>query len=226
MLKPRKRLVKAKLKEDKLLIYTAKTQNFLQSSWKTIAYGLAAVIIIVGVLGIIIASQRANRIESAFEELMIRDAYQRGEFDETLTHINAVLDDFSGTPSAAAALMLKGRIHQQRSEYESAKEAFIQVTQKYSDCSYLAFGAYFALGAIAYGQEHYVEAAQFYQDAARRYPKHFNAPVALLVSGDCFKKTARYDDAKRTYQMILKQYSKSRSADKARNNLADLEFMK
>jgi len=225
MLKPRKRLVKSKLKEDKLVTYTVKAQAYLNKNWRNLSYGFGILVIVIVGFSVLNWSNRSAEIQSTFDDMLARDAYARGALDETLTRVERILEDYSRTPSAASALMLKGRILQQRGNFPAAEEAYREVARRFSDEEYLSFGANFSLAIIAYGREDYSLAAAKYLDAANKHPEHFNCPNALLEAGNCFVKISKYDDAKRAYRRILKNYPKSRSADKARNKLADLDFM-
>ncbi len=225
MLKPRKRLVKAKLKEDKLLIYTAKVQVYYDKYQKQLYYGLAAAAAIIVLVFVVRWSFKNAEYKAAFEGMMTRDSYQRGELDDALTRANILLEDFNGTKGAAYALMVKGRVAEQRLEYAKAEDAFLKIVNDYADEEYLAFGACYALGAIHYGRGDYLEAGKWYRNAARRYPEHFQAAESLIEAGISFKRAHRYDDAKRVLRLVLSEYSKSRSVDKARSALEEIEFM-
>ncbi len=225
MLKPRKRLVKAKLKEDKLLIYTAKVQGFISRYQRQLIYGLAAVVVIGGVVITTLWSKANAQKQAAFEGLLARDAYMRSELDEAITRSDMILEDYTGTRAAALALMLKGRVYEQRGELDEAARAFQEVIDDYAAQSYFAFGAYYALGSIHYGRGEYVEAARFYREAAEHYPDHFNAPVSLVEAGHCLKKARRYEQAGRIFRRVMTEYPRSRSVDKARKDLEEIEFM-
>jgi len=225
MLKPRKRLVKSKLKEDKLVTFTVNTQMFVNKNSKMLGIGIGAVVVIIIAVSFFNMSSNSAEIQSTFDEMMARDAYARGEFDETLTRIDGILEEYSSTNSAASALMLRGRIYQQSGDVSAAEEAYAEVVRKHSSEEYLSFGANVSLAIIAHGREDYSLAADKYIDAVNKNPGHFSAAVALLEAGICLEKVSKYEEAKRTYLRILKSYLKSRSADKARNNLAELEFM-
>lgn len=226
MLKPRKRLVKAKLKEDKLLTYTIKIQEIFNTHWKNATFALVAVIVVVGIALGVGWSKKSKNDQAGFAEMLARDSYMQGKTDDALTQVNEILDKYSNTKSEATALMIKGRIFQQRGEFERAEEAFKEVTKKFSEEPYLVFGAYNSLGSIAYGKALYGEAGELYEKAFKTSSEHFNAPIALLAAGDCYEKNSKYERAKGVYVKILKLFPKSRSADKARNNLAELEFIR
>jgi len=225
MLKPRKRLVKAKLKEDKLVTRTAQVQAFVHENSSMITYVLLAVVALVAI-GFAIGLSRASAERKAtFVNMQARDAYGRGDLDETLTQANIILEDYPGTRSAATAMMLTGRVHEQRGEIPEAIEAFRKLIDKYDRNEYLSFAAYYSLGSIYYGQEEYQEAARWFSDCAARFPKHFNTPYSLLEAGRAYKKSRKYDQAKSVLRKILTDYPKSRAVAKAREELEKIEFM-
>ena len=206
MLKPRKRLVKSKLKEDKLVTFTVKSQSFVKENSKMLSIGIGAVVVIVIAFGIFNMTSTSAEVQSTFDEMMARDAFARGEMDETLTRIEGILEDYSNTNSAASALMLKGRIYQQGGNPTAAEDAYNEVIRKYSTEEYLSFGANISLANIAHGREDYSLAAEKFIEAVNKNPSHFNSAVALLEAGVCLEKVSKYEEAKRTYLRILKNY--------------------
>ncbi|MCF7810775.1 tetratricopeptide repeat protein [bacterium] len=225
MLKPRKRLVKTKIKEDKLVTYTAKAQTFYDQNKRTLLYGAIGIIVVIAiVIGINITRSSAQE-KAAFESLLARDALSRGNTDEALTHVNIILEDYPGTRSAAIAMMIKARIHEQNAELNEAAEVFKKLISDYGEYDYLAFGAYYSLGSIYNSWGEYNEAARFYSTGASKYPKNFNAAYSLLEAALCYKKAGKYEQANRTLRRILTDYSKSRATGKARTELEEIEFM-
>lgn len=208
-----------------MLIFVAKAQTFAQKYQKHILYGIIALVIVIGGSAAAIWAKKSSAADAVFEELLLRDAYARNNLDETLQRADDIINRYSSTPSAAVAWMLKGRVFQQRGNYDLAEDSFNALIRNHSSEKYLGFAAHYALGNISYGKKNYLEAAQHYQRAASRYPDHFHAAPALLDAGISYEKSKRYEDAKRVYRLILTKYDKSRSVDGARRNLELLEFM-
>ena len=223
--KPEKRLTKAKGKSDPLNRRIIETQSFLSQYGLLTLYGLAGIVVIIAVFFFVRSSHSKATESASFEALLARDAFARGDYDECLLKAEAIISDYSGTQAEATALMLKGRIHEQRGEFDEAIQVFEKLVRKHRDQPYLAFGSYYALGAIYYGRGEYEKAAHYYNEAVQRQPDHFNAPVSLLEAGSALKKINRYDEAKSAFRRVLTDYPKSRSASKARDQLAEIEFM-
>ncbi len=225
MIKPKKRLVKAQLKEDHFIIFTAKAETWLEANRKEVLYGFTGIILVVA-LGFIFNWSKANSEKTAaFEELLARDAFARTALDSALIRSDMILDDFSGSPSAAVALIIKGRVFESRGEFDKAVEVYEKALEDYSEEEYIGYGACYALGTIALGRNDFSKAAEFFDKAAAKFPKHFSAPDALVEAGKAHEKAGKFAQAKSSYRKAMGDYPKSRSADAARDNLAKLEFM-
>ena len=122
-------------------------------------------------------------------------------------------------------MMTKARILEQGGQISEAIETYEKLSTKFSDQIYLAFGAYYSLGSLYYGTEEYNDAARCFNQAATRYPKHFNAAYALLEAGRSYIKANKYDQAKKVLRKVLSEYPKSRAIDKVRQELEEIEFM-
>jgi tetratricopeptide (TPR) repeat protein len=225
MLKPKKRLLKAKAEEDKLTTFLKNSRNILDQYGQWILYGLVGVVVVIAISLVLQRNNSSTESEAAFDELLIRDAYSRGQMDEALIKAEEVIADYAGTQSAGIALSVKARIHEQRGESEHAIQAYNKLVDGYSDLPYLAFGGYYSLGIIYSGQGDYEKASLNYRLGAQKYPDHFNAAVCLVEAGRALKKINRYDEAKRLFQEALDKYPKSRAISTARNDLAEIEFM-
>ncbi len=225
MLKPKKRLLKAKAEEDKLTTFIDNTRRLLGQYGQWMLYGLAGIVVVLAISMVLQRTKSSTESEAAFDELLIRDAYSRGQMDEALIKAEEVIADFAGTQSAGVALSVKARIHEQRGEFELAIQAYKKLIDEHGDQPYLAFGGYYSLGIIYSGQSDHEQAAKYYRLAAQKYPDHFNAPVCLVEAGRALKKINRYDEAKQMYQQVLEDYPKSRAVSMARDDLAEIEFM-
>ncbi|MBM3328826.1 MAG: tetratricopeptide repeat protein [Calditrichaeota bacterium] len=226
MLKPSKRITKAQLKEDQFLLATARIEKWFETNRRTVLYALVGLLVLGGGLAAYTWSRASAQKDAAFAEMQARDAFSRADFDSAMILAEGVIENFEGTKAAASAWMLKGKIHEQRSEFVEAAKAFERITHKYAGEEYLAFGAHYALGSMDFGNREFEKAARHFDLAARNFPKHFNAPVALVKGGEALERLQKYDQARGFYQRVVSKYPKSRAADGARESLAKIEFMK
>jgi TolA-binding protein len=225
MLKPKKRLVKAKLKEDRFVIFTAQAEAWFETHRRELMYGAVAVVVVVAGIFVYNWSRTTAANNAMFDELLVRDAFARSDLDSAMIRADAIIEDYSGTNSAAVALMVKGRVQEARAQFDDAVKTYQQVVDDYSSNKYLGFGAYYALATIALGRLDYSKAGELYSKAADKYADHYNASTALLEAGKAYEKANKYPEAKQVYRKVISDYPKSRSTDTARDNLAKLEFM-
>ena len=226
MLKPRKRLVKAKLKEDKLMVFIARVQGWAFKNQKLLLYVVGAIVVIAAGISAISLSRAAAQKSAAYEELLARDAFARGNLDEALNRANTIVSDYSGTRSASMALLLQGLIYEQRGDLDKAEEAYQELADDYAGDQYLGFNAQVRLGAVAYGKEEYNNAGELYLKAANAFPQHFSAPEALLNAGKAFQKGGKLDEARKVWRKALTEYPKSRLAGDIRTSLENVEFIR
>lgn len=225
MLKPKKRLVKAQLKEDQFVLYTAHAEAWFEMHRKEVFLGFGALVLVVAGVFLFNWSRSAANDSALFQELLARDALARSDLDSAMIKSDAILEDYSGTNSAAVASMVKGRVYEARGQFEDAEKTYQKVADSYSSNKYLGFGAYYALASIALGKSDYDKAGELFLKAASKYSDHFNAAQALLEAGKAYEKANKFPEAKRAYQKAIKDYPKSRATDTARDNLAKVEFM-
>ncbi|MDP8237704.1 MAG: tetratricopeptide repeat protein [Candidatus Hatepunaea meridiana] len=225
MLKPRKRLVRAKIREDKFINYTDSVQSFIEKNSRRLLYAILAIVVVFGIGTIVTVLNASKEKQAAFEGLLARDAYGRGSLDEALTHINILLEDYPRTKASAEGIMIKARVHEQRGEITEAIVEYRKVIDKHSDQDYLAFGAFYSLGSIYFGQGEYEEAANYFSEGASSFPENFNTPYSLLEAGKSYKETRNYQKARGALLRIITEYPKSRAVSKARTELEEIEFM-
>lgn len=188
-------------------------------------YGGLGVVVLIIAATAVLWSRASSREEAALEELLARDAFSRGDYDSALTRAEAIIERYEGSYSAAVAWVIKGKVYEARGFFEPAKKAFERVIDKYGEHPYLAFGAYYALGNIAWGEGDFNRAAKYFEEGVRRYPKHFHAPNALVKAGDAMVRLQVDSKAKEFYRRVIENYPKSRAASRAREELARLEFV-
>lgn len=224
MLKPRKRLVKAKLKEDKLLIFTAKVQAWAVKYQRQILVAVGAVAAAAVLFSVLRLTAAAAERNAAYQSFLARDAFLRDDLDEALAKAGQVIDAYPRAPSAGAMMLLKARILEMRAQFGDVLPLYQQVAKRFRDHPYLAFSAWNSMGAFYWGREEYSRAGECYLQAATKYPDHFHASGALVDAGKAFRKAGRLDDARRCLRLVLTKYPKSRAVTAAREELEQIEF--
>lgn len=131
-----------------------------------------------------------------------------------------VIDNYSATSSANLANFYVGSIYMKKGSFTSA----VPFLKDFNSSDYVIQArAYSLLGDSYMQQEEYNEAANYYAKAAMYKPNEFFTPVYLLKAGLAFEKLEDYASATKQYETIVKEYSKSNEADKAKKYKAKLQ---
>lgn len=225
MLKPRKSLIKTVEKKSNLLTFSEKAQLFYEQYGRHSTYVLIGLVIVFGGWFGYRLIQQSSFSKADYAEMIARDAFAKGDYDAALQKVDAIIADYGSAPAAGSAMMMKGRIHESRSELDMAIQAYEKLIRKNSNQPYLVFNATYALGAINNGRGDYEKGAKYYRQAAQDLPEHFYAPQALLDAGRSYRKINKRDDAKEMFRTIITKYAKAREANDARTELAELDFI-
>lgn len=128
-----------------------------------------------------------------------------------------IIDDYGSTSAGNLAKYYSGICYYNKGEYENA----ISYLKKFSGDDVIVPGM--ALGAIgdAYVQLNDLEkAAKYYMDAANKNKNDFTTPTFLMKAGWTYEILGDWDKAESSYEMIKKDYPRSREARDIDKNLA------
>ncbi len=219
MLKPRKRLTKREMKEDKFITFASNATDFLQQNWKQIAMGIAAVVVIIGG-GTGWIKYRQARQHTAQEQLVEATiAEQEGKVDRAEEGYAQVVSQFGRTQAGIEAHTLLGALQFSRGKFDEAMATYRKALDRVGADPLKAFAAYSGVGACLEEQGKSEEAAIQYRSYAQKYPRSPFAPEALSDAARCFVQADHSDEAKATWEQIVHTYPKSQAANQARSAL-------
>ncbi|MFH1009573.1 MAG: tetratricopeptide repeat protein [Candidatus Latescibacterota bacterium] len=216
MLKPRKRLTKRAVKEDKFVTFASHTTDFVQKNWRQMAWGVLAVaVIIVG--GTAWVKTREARLHHAQEQLFeARVAQQEGRVDQAMERYAQVVSKYGRTEAGIEAASLLGALQCTAGKTDEALATYRKVLGRTGADPLRAFSAYAGVASCLEEQGKYEEAATQYRSYAREYPHAPFSPGALSDAARCFVQAARSEDAKAALQQIVADYPKSQEAMESR----------
>jgi tetratricopeptide (TPR) repeat protein len=149
------KVIKKKIKEDKLVSTTTKLALFFEENWKKIA-GIAGAIIIV--IAAIIAFYGYTNSKNAKASMILSEAMKLYDTAET-------------------AMGKDGNIPTTLNKYETAKAKFQEVVQYGGNSSIISEATYFS-ARCSYQAGKYNEAISDYEKFMKKYPKNPNAIAA------------------------------------------------
>lgn len=131
-----------------------------------------------------------------------------------------VIDIYGATTAGNLANFYVGSIYMKKGSYSSA----VPFLKDFSSNDYVIQArAYSLLGDSYMQQEDFNEAASYYTKAAAYKPNEYFTPVYLLKAGLAYEKLEDFTSASKQYEIIVKEYSKSNEADKAKKYKARLQ---
>lgn len=131
-----------------------------------------------------------------------------------------VIDIYGATTAGNLANFYVGSIYMKKGSYSSA----VPFLKDFSSNDYVIQArAYSLLGDSYMQEEDFNEAASYYTKAAAYKPNEYFTPVYLLKAGLAYEKLEDFASASKQYEIIVKEYSKSNEADKAKKYKARLQ---
>ena len=131
-----------------------------------------------------------------------------------------VIDNYGATTAGNLANFYVGSIYMKKGSFSSA----VPFLKDFSSNDYVIQArAYSLLGDAYMEQEEYSDAASYYSKAASYKPNEYFTPVYLLKAGLAYEKLEDFGSASTQYETIVKEYSKSNEADKAKKYKAKLQ---
>jgi len=209
MLKPRKRLTKKQIKEDKLVTTYFRVMDFIDQNQKMVMIGAAAVIIAAALIVLFMRSKRNAELKSALELTKARVEIQQNNLETASDILKSLVDNYSGTENAGRGVFYLGNIHYSKGEYDAAMNYYNEYLDDYKGNDILTSSAYSGLAASHEQKSEYLEAARIYEKGANKFPKHFEAPKQLMDAARCYRLANNKNKARELYQRIIDEYPDS-----------------
>ena len=102
---------------------------------------------------------------------------------------------------------------------KKAKELYLQVLAEDKVNNAVKNHVFYNLGLLNYWSKKYDDALVYFSKIYTKYPKSSFAPASLLYIGRSFKNQNKTDEAKATFEELIKNYPKSRHAKSAQKEL-------
>ncbi|HDQ44845.1 MAG TPA: tetratricopeptide repeat protein [bacterium] len=206
MLQPRKKLSKRDIKEDPLVTAYGNAQRWFQNHSKVINIAVIAVIAI-SVLSVLMArSKRQAELRAEGQLGIVEQYYHFGQYDHAINELTRIINTFSGTRAAGKAAFFAANAYFELHDYDNAERYFRLYADDYGQIDFFTSSS---LAGIAACLEHRADdagAADFYEKAARKFPKLYLAPYQLKNAARCYTKIGQLHKAKALYELIHDKY--------------------
>ena len=219
MLKPRQRLTKRQIKEDKFVTFTANAATFIRDNLNRIILGGILAVVLAVIIAVSVNKQRRSEEDSESTLAKARIAMPAGGPDEAIGLYMTVIEGFEGTPSAAEATVDLGNLYFDRGEYKQAIKYFQTYLDEDGDDDTMVYNCASGIAASMEQQGKYHEAAVQYKSFADKSKDSAFAPRALIDSARCFVLVDMKDEAQISLKRIVDSYPDSELSSQAKHEL-------
>ncbi len=189
-----------------------RTEQFLESNWKSITYGLAVVAVIVGIVWLY-----NRRIDSKTEEALSQMYVAEDYFDIDSLELALygdgnylgfidIADEYKITRPGNLANYYAGICFLRSGQYEDAIDYLEKFKKRDISISPIALGcigdAYVELGETDKGIDYYLRAANYTENS-------FYNPLYLMKAAQLHEFEGQYKEALNLYQRIKEEYPES-----------------
>ena len=133
MLRPKRRLKRREIKEDKFVTFVARWTDFFNENGKYVVMGLGAVVLLVVIVYFMAVSKRDANLSASGGLLRATDFYNQNQYDAAIPILQNVVDSYSGTPNAGVAVYYLATSYYAKENYSEAKRNFKLYIDDYGD---------------------------------------------------------------------------------------------
>ena len=224
MLKPRRRLTKKQLKEDKLLTTVYQMQSFLETEWKRIAIiGISVVVMMI--LGFYFyKSNKAQEQEAASRLYALEFQYIERQVynDELVKGLEDIVNQYPNTFSGGNAAFYLANTYYYLGNYQKAEEYFEIYLDKYDGADLLKSSALAGIAASFEQRKMYKEASEFYLRSVKEFPDEYLVPENMLGAARALAFSGQKEEAKIQCKDIIEKFPNTKQALDAERLLARL----
>lgn len=210
---------KKEMKEDKFLQLVTRVSSIYYRDKKKFITGVA--IFVIAVVALIFFLQGRGKqnpnISLAFTEAL--GYYSTGETQIAEDKFMDVARRYPSDLLGIKAWYYLGNIYFNTKRYEEAKPAFERFYKKYKEDSFLKPVGLLGMANAVEELGNFAEAAKYYQELHKRYPKSPYAPFALLAAGRCYKNLGDFKNAEVVYQAFVNEYPSHFMKEEAKSQL-------
>ena len=215
MLKPRKRLSRKQLKEDKLVTIYTKAQELFEEYSKYVLGAVAALVVIFVVVFMYNNSQKKAEIEASVKLAQATAAYERGDFQNATSLLSNLIEENGNTRSGKLGRLYLANSLFQTQDYTGAEENYKKFTTSFKGDEHIVSAAAAGIAACFEERKEYEKAAKEYEKVVAKYSDSIFAPRYLLRAGRCYQLAEKPNLAKNTFTKLIDKYPDSQEKENA-----------
>lgn len=203
MLKPKKRITKQDLKEDKFVKTTLQVKSYIDENYRqvvTVVLGIFAVIVIFIVYGQL---KKESAMEAQAELGIAQIEYSNNNLDKASERLLNLIEEYGSSEEGQQGMLMLANIYFVQNKYADSEKYFQEFVDSYSGSDILLSSGYAGLASCKEVDKDYSNAAELYEKAADAAPDYIEADNFRYLSGLCYKKAGNVENASRIFQAII-----------------------
>jgi outer membrane protein assembly factor BamD (BamD/ComL family) len=220
----RKRITRKELKHDALLESASKTTRFIEDHLSKVVIAVVAIIVVTFGWNMLMRARRATELEANVFLTSATQALNSGMTGQASDQLQAIISEYPGTRSAAAATCYLGALRFQEGSYEEALALFDDYLARYDRTGTLHNLALEGKAAVLEQQRQFIPAADAYTRlarASRDNPDAFSRH--MLNAARCYRSEPDWTRAHNAAQEVLDRYPDSYLAPEARMTISEAD---
>jgi len=219
MLKPKRKLTKKEIKEDKFVKTTMQVRAYVEENYRLVT------MITLGIFGLfifimfIMYSTEKKQIESASLLGQAQTEYQNLNYSKAKAFLTRLTEEYDGTDAADQGTFLLANLYFQEKNIALAKDNYHEFIDSYSGSEILIASGYAGLAACLSQEQDYEQAAVNYLKAQKKAPDFVEAADYLYLAGLNYLESGQKEKAAEMFRKIVEDYENSKKKDDAKARL-------
>jgi tetratricopeptide (TPR) repeat protein len=214
MLKPKKKISKKEIKEDKLVTTYFEATTWYETNKKTVNGVLVGIVILAIVIVAYMNNVNSNNLKANTELGKVIPYYDQGKFDvaisgnlqENIRGLQSIVDDYGSTKAGELAKFYLANALFGLNDYEKALKYFLDVNVK---DEMITASAIAGAGACYEAKKESEKAAEMYEKAAFKSTKDVNAAENMFHAARNYLTAGKKEKATELFKRVKKEFPTS-----------------
>ena len=219
MLKPKKKLLKKEVKEDKFVKTAMQAKNMLEENYSTVMFIVIGIFAIIAIISFLtyINKEKVEKANALLGQAQLE--FQNFNYMKARQFVDRLIEEYDGKDAAAQGRLLLANLDFQENKYEDAKENYKEFIDSYGGSNNILASGYAGYAACLEHEGLYEEAAENFETAWKKAPRFIEAPGYLYLAGLNYSKAGDRQYAQELFNRIIQDYSDSDKAEDAKIQL-------
>lgn len=222
MLKPKKKMTKQDLKEDKFVKFSLQAKTYVDENYQKLTR-IGLVILGILVIAVFLYYESKQSASEANAQLGIAEIeFSHSQLVKASNRLIKLIDEYDGSDAADRGMFLLANIYFQQQKYEDARAYFEKFIDSYSGSNILLSSAYAGLAACEEASSNYEAAGELYEKASETAPDFPESDNQYYLAGLCYKKAGDSEKARAIFEELADKDRESSRAKDAESQLVML----